>query len=259
MSIDFPFHFQDTRIKSSNSNLASKTNMKHSYSIYGKHAVLAAINNPLRKIHEILCTEEALESLPPHTKHRIMTHHELRHILPDAPHQGIIAKVSAIALSHIPKEISMDPQSKIMILDQVTDPQNLGAILRSAAALGINAIIYPKHGSAAENGTVAKAASGALDMVPLIEVTNISASLADLKKDGFWVIGLDGSAKQSISSAKHLFDGKLAVVMGSEGAGIRPLVIKNCDLMVKLPISAAMESLNVSNAAAIVMWEISKG
>ena len=130
--------------------------------------------------------------------------------------------------------------------------------MRSAAAFGINAIICPKHGSAAENGAVAKAACGALDMVPLIEVTNISATLLELKKEGFWSIGLDGTAKQSISNANNLFDGKLAVVMGSEGAGIRPLVIKTCDLMVKLPIDSAMESLNVSNAAAIVMWEVSK-
>ena len=89
-------------------------------------------------------------------------------------------------------------------------------------------------------------------------MVNISSTLLELKKAGFWTIGLDGSAKQSLSSARNLFDGKLAIVMGSEGAGIRPLVIKNCDLMVKLPIDSAMESLNVSNAAAIVMWEVSR-
>lgn len=232
--------------------------MKNTYLIYGKHASLAAISNPKRKIIEILCHPEQAKILPKHIKFTPTTNLDLKTITHDAPHQGIAIKVAPITIYNIPKEILENPQCKIMILDQVTDPQNLGAILRSAAAFGINAIIYPKNSSATENATVAKAASGALDIVPLIEVTNISTSLAELKKAGFWVMGLDGSAKQSISSANHLFDGKLAIVMGSEGAGIRPLVIKNCDLMVKLPINSAMESLNVSSAAAIVMWEVSR-
>jgi len=233
--------------------------MKHTYLVYGKHAALAAISNPKRKIIEILCSTEFSKSLPKHIKFTPTTNLDLKTITYDAPHQGVALKVEPVALYNIPKEITENPQCKIMILDQVTDPQNLGAILRSAAAFGINAVIYPKNGSVTENATVAKAACGALDLVPLIEVVNISSTLSELKKAGFWTIGLDGSAKQSISKASHLFDGKLAIVMGSEGAGIRPLVIKNCDLMVKLPISAEMESLNVSNAAAIVMWEISQG
>jgi 23S rRNA (guanosine2251-2'-O)-methyltransferase len=233
--------------------------MKHTYLIYGKHAALAAISNPKRKIIEILCSTEFAKSLPKHIKFTPTTNLDLKTITYDAPHQGIALKVEPVALYNIPKEITDNPQSKIIILDQVTDPQNLGAILRSAAAFGINAVIYPKNGSATENATVAKAACGALDLVPLIEVVNISATLLELKKEGFWVIGMDGTAKQSISSANNLFDGKLAVVMGSEGAGIRPLVLKTCDLMAKLPINSEMESLNVSNAAAIVMWEVSKG
>ena len=232
--------------------------MKHTYLIYGKHAALAAINNPKRKIIEILCSPEFAKTLPRHMKFTPTTNLDLKTITYDAPHQGVALKVEPVVLHNIPKEIFENPQSKIIILDQVTDPQNLGAILRSAAAFGISAVIYPKNGSATENATVAKAACGALDLVPLIEVVNISSTLLELKKAGFWTIGLDGSAKQSLSSARNLFDGKLAIVMGSEGAGIRPLVIKNCDLMVKLPIDSAMESLNVSNAAAIVMWEVSR-
>lgn len=232
--------------------------MKHSYLIYGKHATLAAINNPRRKIIEILCGPEYAKILPKNVKFTPTTNLDLKTITYDAPHQGIAIKVEPIVLFNIPKAITENPESKIIILDQITDPQNLGAILRSAAAFGIDAVIYPKNGSVTENATVAKAASGALDLVPLIEVVNISTTLLELKKAGFWTIGLDGSAKQSLSSAKNLFDGKLAIVMGSEGAGIRPLVIKNCDMMVKLPIDSAMESLNVSNAAAIVMWEVSK-
>ena len=233
--------------------------MKNTYIIYGKHAVLGALNNPKRKIAEIFATTESAKFLPPQTKFTPITNIDLKTLTYDAPHQGLAAKVSPVTLYSIPQHILDNPKCKIMILDQVTDPQNLGAILRSAAACGINAVIYPKHGSAVENGTVAKAACGALDLVPLIEATNISTTLLDLKKEGFWTIGLDGAAKQSLSHANNLFDGKLAVVMGSEGAGIRPLVTKTCDLMVKLPINSEMESLNVSVAAAIVMWEISKG
>ena len=233
--------------------------MKNTYIIYGKHAVLAAINNPKRKIIEILCTTESTKFLPANTKFTPTTNIDLKNLTYDSPHQGLAAKVLPVTLYNIPEEISENPKCKIIILDQVTDPQNLGAILRSAAAFGINAVIYPKHGSAVENATVAKAACGALDMVPLIEVTNISTTLLDLKKEGFWSMAMDGAATQSISSGKNLFDGKLAVVMGSEGAGIRPLVAKTCDLIVKLPINSEMESLNVSNAAAIVMWEVSKG
>lgn len=233
--------------------------MKNTYIIHGKHSVLAALDNPKRKIIEILATTESAKFLPAHTKFTPITNIDLKTLTYDAPHQGLAARVSPVTLHDIPKAISDNPKCKIIILDQVTDPQNLGAILRSAAAFGINAVIYPKNGSATENATVAKAACGALDMVPLIEVTNISTTLLELKKEGFWSIGMDGSAKQSISSAKNLFDGKLAVVMGSEGAGIRPLVMKTCDLIVKLPINSAMESLNVSTAAAIVMWEVSKG
>lgn len=231
--------------------------MKHSYLIYGKHAVLAAINNKSRKIHDALTTPENIQMLPATLKYRQISLMEFKHILPDSPHQGIAATVSPIALHNIPQHILDAPQSKIIILDQVTDPQNLGAILRSAAAFNIAAVIYPKNNSAIENGVVAKAACGALDMVPLIEVTNISSTLQELKKEGFWSIGLDGAATQTIKEGKNLFDGKLAIVLGSEGAGIRPLILKNCDLVVRLPISATMESLNVSNAAAIVMWEVS--
>lgn len=232
--------------------------MKNSYLIYGKHAVLAAITNPARKIYEVLSTPENINLIPENIKYRQMSIFEFKHILPDLPHQGIAAKVGPVTLHNIPKQILTQAESKIMILDQVTDPQNLGAILRSAAAFNISAVIHPKNSSATENGVVAKAACGALEIVPLIEVTNISATLEELKKDGFWVIGLDGEAKQHIRDGKNLFDGKLAVVMGSEGSGIRPLIMKNCDLMVKLPINSAMESLNVSNAAAIVMWEVTK-
>jgi 23S rRNA (guanosine2251-2'-O)-methyltransferase len=237
--------------------------MKHetkSYYIYGKHAVESAISNKNRKIFEILCTEkdfEYIKKLSPDNKINIVTSDYIKSLFREStPTQNLVAKVAPITMHHIPKELLDNPNSKLVILDKITDPQNLGSILRSSAAFGMDAVIYPKDGGGGESGTVAKAACGALDIVPLIEVVNINNIIQDLKKHGFWVIGLDGEAKQNISGNNKLFDGKLAVVMGSEGEGLRPLVAKNCDLLVKIPISKTMESLNVSNAAAIVFYEI---
>lgn len=226
------------------------------YIIYGKHAVEAAIKNKNRKIEEIYCSKKDFDNLKSKAKNiriKLMDRDGFKKLLPNLPAQDIAALVHPIKDYHIP-----NGASKIVIIDKVTDPQNLGSMLRSAAAFGIDAILYPKDGSVSENATVAKAASGALDIVPLIEITNISTSIKELKKDGFWIIGMDGSAKDFIGSQKKLFDGKVAIIMGSEGKGIRDLVKKNCDLLVKIPIQQQMESLNVSNAAAIVMYEITK-
>jgi 23S rRNA (guanosine2251-2'-O)-methyltransferase len=229
------------------------------YIIYGKHAVEAAILNEKRKISEILCTEQNFDYLKKISNGRkinLVKPEQIKSLFPEhTPTQNIAAKVSPIVIHHIPKEILDKPNCKLVILDKITDPQNLGSILRSSAAFGIDAVIYPKDGGATENGAVAKAASGALDIVPLIEVVNINNVMLDIKKHGFWVLGLDGTAKENIKGNKVL-DGKVAVVMGSEGTGLRPLVAKNCDVLVKISISAKMESLNVSNAAAIVFYEI---
>lgn len=232
--------------------------MKNSYFIYGKHAVLAALDNKERKIYEVLSTPENFRFIPKHIKSKEASNTELKMLLPNILHQGIAAKVAPITHYNIPKLILAKANSKIVILDQVTDPQNLGAILRSAAAFNIDAIICPKHGSAVENGTVAKSACGALDKVNLVEVVNITSTIGELKKNGFWVIGLDSHPIQTIDNARNLFDSKLCIVMGSEGKGMRNLVTKACDLLIKIPISDKMESLNVSNAATIIMWEIFK-
>ncbi len=231
------------------------------YIIYGRHAVTSAIANPKRKIAEILCTAQNLDEINKISGNIKVSCVENSHLkslfIEHVPHQGMVAMVSPVAINHIPKETLSDPSSKIVILDQITDPQNLGAILRSAAAFNIGTVIYPKDGSGRESGVVAKAACGALDIVNLVEVVNISSTIAELKKHGFWVLGLDGSAQEGIRGNKIL-DGKVAVVMGSEGSGLRPLVAKNCDLLVKINISSQMESLNVSNAASIVFYEMSK-
>jgi len=236
--------------------------MKKNYYLYGKHAVESAILNESRNILEILCTEQNAGEIKrickKNIKISIVDNNHLKSLFREhVPHQGVVAMVKPIATSNIPREILENNNSKIVILDQITDPQNLGAILRSAAAFGISALIYPKDGSVSESGVVAKAACGALDIVPLIEVVNISNIILELKKNGFWVLGLDGLGKQNINNGKIL-EGKIAIVMGSEGSGLRPLVAKNCDILVKIPISNQMESLNVSNAASIVFYEINR-
>ena len=141
----------------------------------------------------------------------------------------------------------------VVILDQVSDPHNVGAILRSAAAFGAMAVIVPDANAPEETGTLAKSASGALEVIPLIRVANLSRAMEMLKKADFWCVGMDGYAKKEMGEDR--LPQKCALVMGSEGEGMRRLTAENCDYMVKLPIARTVESLNVSNACTIALYE----
>jgi 23S rRNA (guanosine2251-2'-O)-methyltransferase len=224
--------------------------------LYGKHPCLAALANPNRKVLRLLVTKNSIGDIPATLKPKNVEFIENKDFdrffanSRDVTHQGIALEVEPLSDVTL-KSIS---ESKIlMILDQVTDPHNVGAILRSCAAFGVGGVIFPKDNAPAESGTLAKTASGALEIVPICRVTNLSRTLEQLKKDGYWVIGLDGNTKTNIDKAD--LTGKIALVMGAEGKGLRQLTRENCDLLVRLPISDKVESLNVSNAAAVALYE----
>lgn len=247
--------------------------------LYGRHAVEAALNNPRRTSHFLLATDEALARLAPSARKRApdirrVDRPEIDDKLGDhVVHQGLalaVAPLPSLSLEKICGERADDDQTPIadtdtdveqpggttvLVLDRINDPHNLGAILRSAVAFGARAVIVPHRQSAELGGATAKAASGALDMIPIIEVTNLTRTLETLKDLGYWRAGLDGRATQSIKDAST-FE-KLALVLGAEATGIRRLVAEHCDLTVKLPISDAMESLNVSVACGIALYALS--
>lgn len=142
----------------------------------------------------------------------------------------------------------------VLVLDQLSDPHNVGAILRTAAAFGVAAVIVQDRNAPPQSGALAKAASGALDLVPYIEVVNIARALGQLAERGFWRIALVGDGEQSLAEATP--EGDVALVLGSEGTGVRRLVKEHCEARAFIPISKVMESLNVSNAAAIALYEL---
>lgn len=231
-----------------------------SYWIYGWHAVNAALANEDRPVRRILVSEAGAPRLKLPRKlpePQVMPPREMDNLLGrDAVHQGIAALVAPLP-GHVIEDIIHAPQGLLLILDQVSDPHNVGAILRSAAAFGAVGIVLPKDHSAPETAVMAKSACGGLDIVPRITVTNLASALRDLKNEGWWVVGLDGEAKQNLSDVKP--SGKIALVLGAEGKGMRRLTAESCDELAKLPMDPRMESLNVSNAAAIALYHFFAG
>ncbi|MGE0252108.1 MAG: 23S rRNA (guanosine(2251)-2'-O)-methyltransferase RlmB [Dongiaceae bacterium] len=232
----------------------------HDYWLYGKHAVLAALQNPERKLRRLVLTEETRNEidLPAAAlKPEILDRRAMDELLPGAVHQGIAAKVQALpraAIEDILEKTADKPNALVLVLDQVTDPHNVGAIIRSAAAFNADAVILQDRHSPPLSAAMAKAASGGLEVVPLLHVVNINRAIEQLKEANFWAVGMDGEAPQTLAEAQ--LSGKLVLILGAEGEGMRRLTREACDLIVKLPISSQMESLNVSNAAAIALYEL---
>jgi len=244
--------------------------------LYGTHAVLAALANPARRCRRLLLTRDSRRAqgdrietawaagdreegvvpteivaraaidavLPPHVVHQGLA-------LQTAPLPA--EKPAWLAAGRAPEEAPED--AVLVVLDRVSDPRNLGAVLRAAAAFGARGVIVPDRHAPAASGAVAKAASGALEEVPLLRVANVSRTLETLKERGFWCVGLDGAATQSLAAAA--LSGRLALVLGAEGAGLRRLTRARCDVLVRIPLRGrTVDSLNLSTAAAVALYEI---
>jgi 23S rRNA (guanosine2251-2'-O)-methyltransferase len=223
--------------------------------IYGIHPVLAALNNPRRTIKRLLVTPNAAQRLQaagatltpaPET----VTPRDLDRLLGDeAVHQGVAveaAPLPAVALE------SLADARLVVVLDQVTDPHNVGAIFRSAAAFGADAVVTTGRHAPLETAVLAKAASGALDVVARVEVANLARALAELGEMGFTRIGLDSAAATDLEAA--IAGERVALVLGAEGKGLRQLTRETCDGLARLAVPGALMSLNVSNAAALALY-----
>jgi 23S rRNA (guanosine2251-2'-O)-methyltransferase len=239
--------------------------------VYGRHAVTAALANPLRVVRRFLCLRETIEEAalllaearaagrPPRPEP--IERRTLELLLPQgAVHQGLALETKPLAAPALEDVIAALPRDRephiLLLLDQVTDPHNVGAILRSAAAFAALAVIVPEHGAPPVTGALAKAASGALETVPLISVTNLARTIERLKTEGFWCVGLDSDAPQSLEAIE--LPARIALALGAEGAGLRRLVREQCDYLARLPVRGALHSLNVSNAAAVALYALTQ-
>ena len=227
--------------------------------LWGRHAVSAALDNPERKILKAWATRDAagFMQFPKDVPVTMAEVTDLARLVPhDAPHQGVVIEVEPLEGAWLDELLSpLDERALLLVLDQVTDPHNVGAILRSAAAFGAVGIVTQDRHSPPESGVVAKAASGALERVPWVRVVNLARALEEIGEAGFWRIGLAGDAETDLKEA--LGSPRIALVLGAEGAGIRHNTRDHCDALARLPISDSIESLNVSNAAAVALYAAS--
>ena len=227
--------------------------------LWGHHAVEAALKNPERRHHKLWATREAIEQLDGELPQDFTVEYagmpDLdRLVARDAPHQGLVLDCAALDDVFLDQVLKAEPDRPLLVLDQVTDPHNVGAILRSAAAFGAAAIVTQDRHAPPEGGVIGKAASGALEVVPWVRVVNLARALEDMAAAGYWRIGLAGEAETTLAQA--LPAGPVALVLGAEGPGMRHNVASHCDALARLPIGEDMESLNVSNAAAIALYAV---
>jgi 23S rRNA (guanosine2251-2'-O)-methyltransferase len=231
--------------------------------LYGRHAVEAALANPRRSCHRLLATDDALARLGAAARRagvevRAVEREAIDRLLGAATvHQGLALSAAPLPAFDLGRTCAPEPgRNVVLVLDQINDPHNLGAILRSAAAFEVRAVVLPERRSAELGGVVAKAASGALDLVPVVEVVNLARALEELAALGYWRIALDATAPALPDEVPPADD--LALVLGAEGSGLRRLVRERCDVAVRLPTAPQMASLNVSVACGIALYALTR-
>ncbi len=228
---------------------------------WGRHAVSAALANPDRNVRKMWATREALSQLdvPSSIPVTFADVADLGRLVPsDSPHQGVVIEVDPLEdiwLGDLLEQGKGEGDNRpLLVLDQVTDPHNVGAILRSAAAFDALGIVTQDRHAPPESGTVARSASGALELVPWVRVVNLSRALEEIAEAGFWRVGLAGEADDMLADV--IGSARIALVLGAEGEGMRHNTAQHCDQLARLPISPRIESLNVSNAAAIALYAV---
>lgn len=263
---------KNTRNQKGN-NRNEAPNSQNQIWLYGKHSVFAALQKKRRKIFQILVTKNTSAELE-----KILQQHNLSQLASsvkitdgeyissvigrDQLHQGIALSCSRLPIKNQNDlleelfKLEKNQLPTLILLDQLSDPQNIGAIIRSAISFGATKIIFCEHNAPKESAAMCKSSAGTIEMADLIVVTNFSNLLEKLKKIGYWCIGLEGTSTTSISEIKN-YD-NVALIVGSEGDGIRELVKKNCDVLAKIKIDPTVESLNASVATSIALYELSK-
>ncbi len=241
--------------------------------IVGKHPIFMALQNNRRKIYDILVTKNSIAELENFLEKndlknlrnlvRVVDNRKIQETIGlNQLHQGMALLASKLkpqdqfAFLQELHELNEDSYPNLLFLDQISDPQNVGAIIRSACAFGFKKIIFCEHNAVVENSTIVKASAGNIDLVDLVVVTNFNNLLEKLKKLGYWCFGLDSHATTSFDKIKEFKN--IALIVGSEGDGIRQLVKKNCDFLLKVETNSQVESLNVSVATAIALYEINR-
>ena len=223
--------------------------------LYGWHTVTMALQNKQRRIKKLILTENAArrlaeENIPTRIPPEIVRPNEIDRLLtPDAVHQGLLAEADPLPSPDIE---TLAGEGMVLVLDQITDPHNVGAILRSAAAFAVKAIVTTARHSPEATGVLAKAASGALELVPLVTVQNLARALTRLNERGFMTVGLDSEGSEDLGAVT--LQQPLALVLGAEGKGLRQLTRETCSVVARLDVPGEIKSLNVSNAAVLALY-----
>jgi len=223
--------------------------------LYGWHTVKAALENPSRRVNRLLATENAIRRLEtegislPIGPELVRPDAIAAKLGPDAVHQGLLAEADPLPS---PEVEDLPAAGLVLVLDQITDPHNVGAIMRSAAAFGVAAVVTTARHSPEATGVLAKAASGALEHVPIVTVQNLARGLHALRARGFFIVGLDSDAPADLATT--VLRPPLALVLGAEGKGLRQLTRATCDMLARLDLPGPIKSLNVSNAAALAIY-----